>query len=47
MIQPTVKPEEVNQLFPKGFETIKVPSEKPYMRLTPQPEINDSLLKKA
>lgn len=37
VIQPTVKDEEVPTLFPKGHETIKLPSEKSYLRMTPQP----------
>ncbi|XP_034666953.1 peroxiredoxin-6 [Drosophila subobscura] len=37
MVLPTVKAEDVPQLFPKGIETIEVPSGKGYLRTTPQP----------
>lgn len=37
MVLPTVKPEDVPQLFPKGVEIAEVPSGKKYIRLTPQP----------
>ena len=38
MILPTVSNDEAQRLFPKGFKVAEVPSGKPYMRLTPQPE---------
>ena len=38
MILPTVSNDDAQKLFPKGFKTAQVPSGKPYMRLTPQPE---------
>lgn len=38
MILPTVKDEEIPNLFPKGFKTIDVPSGKPYIRKTAHPE---------
>lgn len=34
MILPTVKDEDAKVLFPKGWKTVK-----PYMRVTPQPNI--------
>ena len=37
MVQPSVPQEEAEKLFPKGIETIQVPSGKGYLRLTPQP----------
>jgi 1-Cys peroxiredoxin 6 len=37
MIQPSVKAEEIDNLFPKGYQVINVPSEKSYLRTTPQP----------
>ncbi|XP_016955003.1 peroxiredoxin-6 [Drosophila biarmipes] len=37
MVLPTVKAEDVPQLFPKGIETVEVPSGKSYLRITPQP----------
>ena len=37
MIQPSVKQEEVEKLFPKGHKVIEVPSHKNYLRMTPQP----------
>ncbi|EDW25662.1 GL26709 [Drosophila persimilis] len=37
MVLPTVKGEDVPNLFPKGIETIEVPSGKGYLRTTPQP----------
>ena len=37
MIHPGVKPEEADALFPKGYQTFEVPSQKSYLRLTPQP----------
>lgn len=37
MVQPSVKPEEVAVLFPKGVRTVDLPSCKPYMRFTPDP----------
>jgi hypothetical protein len=37
MIQPGVKDDEIPRLFPKGHKTIEVPSQKSYIRMTPQP----------
>ncbi|XP_002733706.1 peroxiredoxin-6-like [Saccoglossus kowalevskii] len=37
MVVPTVKPEDVAKLFPKGVEIKPVPSGKQYLRMTPQP----------
>lgn len=37
MVLPTLKDEEANDLFPKGFSVINLPSGKPYLRITPQP----------
>jgi len=37
IVQPSVKQEELATLFPKGVETVKVPSGKGYLRVTPQP----------
>lgn len=39
MVLPTLKDEEANELFPKGFYVINLPSGKPYLRITPQPWI--------
>ena len=38
MVLPTVKPEDVPKLFPKGVQIQDMPSRKEYMRFTPQPE---------
>ena len=38
MVLPTVKPEDVGKLFPKGVTCEKMASGKGYMRFTPQPE---------
>lgn len=38
MVLPTVKPEDVSKLFPKGVTKKEMPSGKGYMRFTPQPE---------
>lgn len=38
MVLPTVKPEDVPKLFPKGVRIEEVPSGKQYLRYTPQPE---------
>ena len=38
MIQPSVKAEEADKIFPKGYKTIEVPSKKSYIRMTPQPD---------
>lgn len=38
MVLPTVKQEDVAELFPKGVTLKEMPSGKPYMRFTPQPE---------
>ncbi|GFG29031.1 hypothetical protein Cfor_02064 [Coptotermes formosanus] len=37
MVLPTLKDEEANELFPKGFYVVNLPSGKPYVRITPQP----------
>lgn len=37
MVVPSVKPEEMSALFPKGVELVPVPSGKQYLRMTPQP----------
>lgn len=37
MVLPTLTDEEANELFPKGFFVINLPSGKPYLRITPQP----------
>jgi hypothetical protein len=37
MITPGVTEEECKTLFPKGYKVVNVPSEKAYIRLTPQP----------
>lgn len=37
MVLPTVKPEDVPKLFPKGVTIKDVPSGKQYLRITPQP----------
>lgn len=37
MVLPTLTDEEANELFPKGFFVINLPSGKPYLRFTPQP----------
>ncbi|XP_039248636.2 peroxiredoxin-6-like [Styela clava] len=37
MVIPSIKDDEAKKLFPKGFETAKLPSEKAYIRLTPDP----------
>jgi peroxiredoxin 6 len=39
MIQPSVSQEEAKTLFPKGYETVDLPSQKTYVRITPQPDI--------
>ena len=38
MVQPSVSNEDAKKLFPKGFETVQLPSQKEYLRMTPQPE---------
>lgn len=38
MILPSVSNEDAQKIFPKGFEVKQVPSGKPYLRITPQPE---------
>jgi len=38
MVVPSVKQEDVEQLFPKGVTVHQVPSGKVYLRTTPQPE---------
>eukprot|EP01024_Parvocaulis_polyphysoides_P068809 TRINITY_DN839_c0_g1_i2.p3 TRINITY_DN839_c0_g1~~TRINITY_DN839_c0_g1_i2.p3 ORF type:complete len:229 (-),score=38.86 TRINITY_DN839_c0_g1_i2:230-916(-) len=37
MIVPSITDEVAKEKFPKGFETATLPSGKPYVRLTPQP----------
>lgn len=37
MIQPGVNEDEAEKLFPKGHTVIQVPSQKGYLRTTPQP----------
>jgi 1-Cys peroxiredoxin 6 len=37
MIHPSVKADEAAKLFPNGYQTIQVPSQKEYLRLTAQP----------
>jgi len=37
MVLPKLTDEEANELFPKGFFVINLPSGKPYLRITPQP----------
>jgi len=39
MVQPTVKPEEIETLFPQGVEIIPLPSKKEYLRMTEQPTL--------
>eukprot|EP01103_Thecamoeba_quadrilineata_P007385 TRINITY_DN1726_c0_g1_i2.p2 TRINITY_DN1726_c0_g1~~TRINITY_DN1726_c0_g1_i2.p2 ORF type:complete len:112 (-),score=14.68 TRINITY_DN1726_c0_g1_i2:26-361(-) len=39
MIVPTVSDEAARDKFPKGWNTIDVPSGKGYLRVTPQPNI--------
>jgi hypothetical protein len=38
MVIPSVKDEELDDLFPKGVRVHEVPSTKKYLRVTPQPE---------
>ncbi|XP_071948480.1 peroxiredoxin-6-like [Antedon mediterranea] len=38
MVLPSVKKEDEGKYFPKGVETVPVPSGKGYLRYTPQPE---------
>nr|AEI52300.1 peroxiredoxin 6 protein [Sepiella maindroni] len=38
MVVPSVKVEDEKEIFPKGVETIPVPSGKSYLRMTPHPE---------
>jgi len=38
MVIPSVKAEDMPKLFPKGVTVKEVPSGKPYLRITPQPE---------
>lgn len=38
MVLPTVKQEDIEELFPKGVTKKNMPSGKGYMRYTPQPE---------
>lgn len=37
MVLPTIKTDELAKLFPKGVETVTVPSGKSYIRKTPYP----------
>ncbi|KAL2641788.1 hypothetical protein R1flu_009375 [Riccia fluitans] len=39
MVVPSLSNEAATEKFPKGFETIEVPSGKQYIRLTPQPNL--------
>ncbi|XP_033124290.1 peroxiredoxin-6-like, partial [Anneissia japonica] len=38
MVLPSIKKEDESKYFPKGVETVSVPSGKGYLRYTPQPE---------
>jgi len=38
MVVPSVKADELETLFPKGVKVHEVPSQKTYIRVTPQPE---------
>ncbi|KAH7307810.1 hypothetical protein KP509_22G078700 [Ceratopteris richardii] len=38
MVLPTLSDDEAKTMFPKGFETVAVPSGKGYLRVTPQPD---------
>lgn len=37
MVLPTIKNEDAENLFPKGVQTVEVPSGKDYLRKTPYP----------
>jgi len=37
MVVPTLSDDDANKLFPKGFEKVSLPSNKGYMRFTPDP----------
>jgi 1-Cys peroxiredoxin 6 len=39
MVLPSVSAEDAVAKFPKGFETLEVPSGRGYIRQTPQPNI--------
>ncbi|KAL3677722.1 hypothetical protein R1sor_020678 [Riccia sorocarpa] len=39
MVVPSLSNEAAKEKFPKGFETVEVPSGKQYIRLTPQPDL--------
>lgn len=39
VILPSVKSEDAKTLFPKGFKPADLPSGKPYLRMTPQPDV--------
>lgn len=39
VLLPSVKDEDTPKLFPKGFKVADLPSGKPYLRMTPQPDI--------
>lgn len=39
MIVPSIPNHTANELFPKGFRTVPLPSGKEYVRLTPQPNL--------
>ncbi|EFJ14571.1 hypothetical protein SELMODRAFT_181036 [Selaginella moellendorffii] len=39
MILPTISDEKAKEMFPKGFDTVKVPSGKAYIRLVEQPTL--------
>nr|ACE76885.1 peroxiredoxin VI [Laternula elliptica] len=46
MVVPSVKPEDVSSLFPKGVTVCPMPSGKQYMRFTPDPVNDDTCTKK-
>lgn len=39
VVLPTVSDEDAKKLFPKGFKAKELPSGKPYLRMTPQPNV--------
>jgi len=39
MVVPSLSNEAAKEKFPKGFDTVEVPSGKSYIRLTPQPNL--------
>jgi len=38
MVVPSVRADQLDTLFPKGVKVHEVPSQKTYLRVTPQPE---------